>query len=63
MEPAELARINKLYLAYFRAVGDILRDEHLRVEAKYRWFMKNVVEIVNTLRGFNYALFKFREAH
>jgi len=58
---AELAKINKLYLAYLRAIGNALRDELLREEARYKWFVKNVVEVIKALNGLNYALYKFRK--
>jgi len=61
LELAKLAKMNKLYLAYLRAVSDVFRNEYLRVEAKYRWFMRNVVEVVEALKDLNYALFKFRK--
>jgi hypothetical protein len=32
----------------------------LREEARYRWFLRNTVEVVNALRGLEYALYKFR---
>ncbi len=60
-ELAELARINKLYLAYLRAVAGLIGDELLRVEARYKWFVENVVEVVEALRGVNYALYKYRK--
>jgi hypothetical protein len=56
---AERARLNKLYLAYLRALGDS-GGELLREEARYRWFLRNAVEVVNALRGLEYALYKFR---
>jgi len=56
---AERARLNKLYLAYLRALGGP-RGELLREEARYRWFLGNAVEVVNALRGLEYALYKFR---
>jgi len=59
---AEIAKLNKLYLAYLRRVGDVLRDELIHEEAKYRWFMRNVAEVVRILEsvGAIYALYKFR---
>ena len=56
---AERARLNKLYLAYLRALGGP-RGELLREEARYRWFLGNAVEVVGALRGLEYALYKFR---
>jgi len=58
---AEVAKLNKLYLAYLRAVKGVLEGELLREEARYRWFMRNVAEVVNVLKGLNYALYKFRK--
>jgi hypothetical protein len=56
---AERARLNKLYLAYLRALGGP-EDELAREEARYRWFLGNAVEVVGALRGLEYALYKFR---
>jgi hypothetical protein len=56
---AERARLNKLYLAYLRALGGP-GGELVREEARYRWFLRNAVEVVNALRGLEYALYKFR---
>jgi hypothetical protein len=60
---AEVAKLNKLLLAYLRRVGDVLRDELVREEARYRWFMRNVAEVVDALNGagVKYALHKFRK--
>jgi len=59
---AEVAKLNKLYLAYLRGVKDVLRNELTREEAKYRWFMRNAAEVVEVLEsvGAIYALYKFR---
>jgi len=57
---AELAKLNKLYLAYLRRVGGPLESELLREEARLRWFLRNAVEVVGALRGLDYALYKFR---
>jgi len=58
---AELAKLNKLYLAYLRAIREILEHELLREEARYRWFMRNALEVVSVLKGLSYALHKFRK--
>jgi hypothetical protein len=60
---AEIAKLNKLLLAYLRMVGDVLRDELIREEARYRWFMRNTAEVVDALSkaGMGYALHKFRK--
>jgi hypothetical protein len=60
---AEVAKLNKLLLAYLRRVGDVLRDELLREEARYRWFVRNAAEVVDALNGVGvgYALHKFRK--
>ena len=58
---ARVAQFNKLYLTYLRSVGSALRDELAREEARYKWFMSNVVEVVNALRDLDYALYKFRK--
>jgi hypothetical protein len=59
---AEIAKLNKLLLAYLRRVGDALRDELVREEARYRWFTRNAAEVVEVLEdiGAIYALYKFR---
>jgi hypothetical protein len=59
---AEAARLNKLYLAYLRRVGGSLGSELICEEAKYRWFMRNAIEVVKALEnvGATYALYKFR---
>jgi hypothetical protein len=59
---AEVAKLNKLLLAYLRRVGDALRDELTCEEARYEWFTGNVVEVVGVLEEVeaNYALYKFR---
>ncbi|RLE89432.1 MAG: hypothetical protein DRN04_16320 [Thermoprotei archaeon] len=61
LELAKLAKLNKLYLAYLRVLGNTLRNELLREEARYRWFMRNAVEVLEALKGLNYALYKFRK--
>jgi len=60
---AEVAKLNKLLLAYLRRVGDVLRGELVREEARYRWFVRNVAEVVDALNGVGvgYALHKFRK--
>jgi hypothetical protein len=59
---AVVAKLNKLLLAHLRRVGDVLRHELVREEARYRWFMRNAAEVVKALNsvGVNYALHKFR---
>jgi hypothetical protein len=59
---AEVAKLNKLLLAYLRRVGDALRGELVREEARYRWFMRNAADVVDALNsaGVEYALHKFR---
>jgi hypothetical protein len=39
-----------------------LRDQLIREEARYRWFMKNTAEVIEVLEGVGatYALYKFR---
>jgi uncharacterized protein YqgQ len=32
-----------------------------REEARFRWFMNNVYEVANVLRGFEYVFYKFRK--
>jgi len=57
---AERAKLNKLYLAYLRHVGGVLRDELKLEESRFKWFMQNTLEVVRTLKGVDYALYKFR---
>jgi len=60
---AEVAKLNKLLLAYLRRVGDVLRGELVCEEARYRWFVRNAAEVVEALNGADvgYALHKFRK--
>ena len=64
-ELAGIAKLNKLYLAYLRRVGGVLRNELIREEAKYRRFMRNAAGVVNVLEsvGATYALYKFRRPY
>jgi hypothetical protein len=59
---AGVAKLNKLYLAYLRRVGNSLWGELIREEARYKWFMGNAAEVVRILEntGATYALYKFR---
>jgi len=57
---AKRARLNKLYLAYLREVGDFFKNELKREETRYEWYMKNAVEVIKALKSVNYALYKFR---
>ncbi len=59
---AGVAKLNKLYLAYLRRVGDVLRDELIHEEARYRRFIRSAAEVVRVLEsvGATYALYKFR---
>jgi hypothetical protein len=49
-----VAKLNKLLLAYLRMVRNVLRDELLREEARYRWFMRYVAEVIEALNGAGY---------
>lgn len=53
---AEASRLNKLYLAFLRRVGGV---ELQREEARFRRFMENAAEVATSLRGLDYAFFKF----
>jgi len=59
---SEVANLNKLLLPYLRRVWDALRDQLIREEARYRWFMRNTAEVIEVLEGVGatYALYKFR---
>jgi len=57
---AKRARLNKLYLAYLRRVGGVLRDELELEESRFKWFMQNTLEVTKALEGTDYALYKFR---
>jgi uncharacterized protein YqgQ len=58
---ADIARFNKLYLSYLRRVKDVFGEELSREEARFRWFMNNVYDVANVLRGFEYVFYKFRK--
>ncbi len=57
----EVAKLNKLYLAFIRHVSEIPRHERLLEESRFRLFMKHVTDVVKVLKGLRYALFKFRK--
>ncbi len=59
---AEIAKLNKLYLAFLRSVdSDVLREERLVEEARFMRYVRNVVDVVKVLKGLRYALYKFRK--
>jgi hypothetical protein len=45
------ARLNKLCLAYLRMIAVFLGMSFLREEARYRWFLRNAVEVAKALGG------------
>ena len=58
---AEVARLNKLYLAFLRSVDcGVFWRERVVEEARFRRYMRSVVDVVGALRGLRYALYKFR---
>ena len=58
---AEVAKLNKLYLAFLRNVGsDSFRRERAVEEARFRRYLSNVVDVVEVLKDLQYALYKFR---
>lgn len=59
-ELATVARMNKLYLPFLRAVRDLLYNEFVREERRYRWFIRNTLEVAESLMGLRYAFYKFR---
>jgi len=48
--------LNKLYLAYLRALGDLLRDKFLYEETGYRWFMGVDLDILIDRRDVHKAM-------
>ena len=58
---AEVAKLNKLYLAFLRGIGnDVLQRERAVEEARFRRYLSNVVDVVEVLKDLRYALYKFR---
>jgi len=57
---AGAAKLNKLYLAFLRAVRDMLPDEWASEEERFRGYIKGCVEVAESLRGLGYAFYKFR---
>jgi len=57
---AEAARLNKLYLAFLRAVRDMLPGEWVSEEERFRRYIGGCVEVAKALKGLRYALYKFR---
>lgn len=59
-ELTRIASLNKILLAFLRAanIGGAIR---VLEEARYRRYVKSVAEVVEALRDFNYALYKFRK--
>jgi len=57
---AEVARLNKLYLAFLRAVRDALPLEWASEEERFRRYAESCVEVARALEGLRYAFYKFR---
>jgi hypothetical protein len=57
---AEVAKLNKLYLAFLRRV-DVLHRDLLLEEARYKRYLKNAIEVSGALKNLNYAFYKFRK--
>jgi hypothetical protein len=57
---AEIAKLNKLYLAFLRRV-DVLHRDLLLEEARYKRYLKNAVEVARAFKNLNYAFYKFRK--
>ncbi len=57
----ELSKLNKLYLAFLRNVNsEMLYRELLLEESKYRWYLRNAMEVAKALTELRYAFYKFR---
>ena len=57
---AAVAKANKLYLPFLRVSKDYLYSESVCEERRYRWFIRNALEVAESLRGLRYAFYKFR---
>jgi len=57
---AGVARMNKLYLAFLRAVGDSLPGEWASEEGRFRRYIGGSLEVASVLRGLRYGFYKFR---
>ena len=60
LELGSLARLNKLYLPFLRAVGAELDGELRLEEARLSWYVSNAISVARALSGLDYAFFKFR---
>jgi len=57
---AEIAKLNKLYLAFLRRV-DVLHRDLLLEEARYKRYLGNAIEVAGAFKNLNYAFYKFRK--
>jgi hypothetical protein len=57
---AEVAKLNKLYLAFLRRV-DVLHRDLLLEEARYKRYLGNAIEVARAFKNLNYAFYKFRK--
>jgi len=61
LQLAEVAKLNKLYLAFLRNVGNnALQHERAVEEARFKRYLNNVVAVVKVLKDLRHALYKFR---
>ena len=60
LELGGLARLNKLYLPFLRAVGAGLDGELRLEETRFSWYVSNAVDVARALSGLDYTFFKFR---
>ncbi|MEZ0290094.1 MAG: nucleotidyltransferase family protein [Sulfolobales archaeon] len=56
-----VAVLNKLSLAFLRKAREYFHREWLVEESRFRFYVENTVEVIKTLRGLDYALYKFRK--
>jgi len=58
---AEVARLNKLYLPFLRALRSVLSHEWAFEEDRFKRYIAGCVEVAGALRGLRYAFYKFRK--
>jgi len=56
----EAAELNKLRLAFLRAVKDVLPSELASEEERFEEYLENCIEVAEVLKGLGYAFYKFR---
>jgi len=58
---AEVAKLSELYLAFLRAVRDVIPNEWSFEEARFRRYIENCMGVAKTLEGLRCAFYKFRK--